>query len=192
MKELGLTMEGKPMEIDRIESFVAKHPIYQYSIVPVSEIPFSENVREICKNECNRYGKSWSCPPAVGTVEECRERCMQYKLALVFSTVAETGDAYDFDSVLHTNAEHEDITWIALKKTEIRYWRCPAIPVRSAMTATIQMERAVFRTICIPVLRVMELWWRPFWKNWVWITPSVKNRCFGLAYYLFFKHIINQ
>lgn len=110
MKELGLTMEGKPMEIDRIESFVAKHPIYQYSIVPVSEIPFSENVREICKNECNRYGKSWSCPPAVGTVEECRERCMQYKLALVFSTVAETGDAYDFDSVLHTNAEHEDIT----------------------------------------------------------------------------------
>lgn len=110
MNEHGLTMEGKTMEIDRIESFLAKHPIYQYSIIPVSEVPFSEKVREICKNECERFGTSWSCPPAVGTVDECRERCMKYKLALVFSTVAETGDVYDFASVLHTNAEHEDIT----------------------------------------------------------------------------------
>lgn len=111
MKEIEISMgSGKSMEIGRIESFIKKHPIYQFGIVPVSEIPFSQKVRDICRNECKRYGTSWSCPPAVGTVEECRKRCQSYRCALIFSTVADASNAYDFDSMLQTQETHEDIT----------------------------------------------------------------------------------
>ena len=42
--------------------------------LPVSEIPFDEKNRDYCKaNLCGRYGKTWNCPPAVGTYDECRE-----------------------------------------------------------------------------------------------------------------------
>lgn len=110
MSNSKVLMEGKPMEVGRIESFLTKYPIYQYNIVHVDEIPFSKKVRDICREECPRYRTSWSCPPAVGTVEDCKERCMGYNCALIFSTVAEASDAYDFDSVLKTQSEHEEIT----------------------------------------------------------------------------------
>lgn len=111
MENIDLSLKKEnPMEVGRIESFLKKYPIYQFAIVPVSEIPFSEKVRDICKHECERYGTSWSCPPAVGTVEECKKRCMNYKFALIFSTVAETDEAYDLGSVLKTQTGHEDIT----------------------------------------------------------------------------------
>ena len=32
------------------------------------------------------YGKSWSCPPAVGTVDACRARCLAYPEALLVVT----------------------------------------------------------------------------------------------------------
>lgn len=93
-----------------IESLFAEYPIYQYAFLKPQEIPFSEKVRFICKEECERYGKSWSCPPAVGTVEECQKRCMKYDHVLLFSTVAEAGDTYDFQSRLDTKKEHEFYT----------------------------------------------------------------------------------
>ena len=42
----------------------------------MDELLFSERVRYICRTECAMYGRSWACPPAVGTVEACRERVM--------------------------------------------------------------------------------------------------------------------
>lgn len=98
------------MNNQEIESLIAEHPLYQYAILPTEKIPFSEKVRAICAEECERYGKSWSCPPAVGSVEACKEKCNTYNQVLVFSTVAEAVDAYDFTSRLATKKEHEEIT----------------------------------------------------------------------------------
>lgn len=98
------------MDRQQIERALAKYPIYQFQFIKTDEIPFSEKVRDICKNECERYGSSWSCPPAVGTVEECRVRVQEYDHALVFSTVADTAHTYDFASLLKTRTSHEDIS----------------------------------------------------------------------------------
>lgn len=93
----------------KIEQILAEYPIFQYGFLDISEIEFKEEVRHICKQECERYNTSWSCPPAVGTVKECRERCESYEKALLFTTLAEVSDISNMKETLATRREHEEI-----------------------------------------------------------------------------------
>lgn len=95
---------------EELEAEILEYPVLQYAYLKTENIEFLQRVREICKNECPRYGSSWSCPPAVGTVEECRERCMQYQDCFVFCTVAEVDDITNMDCTLPTRMEHEEVT----------------------------------------------------------------------------------
>ena len=85
------------MNFQSIEDYITQFPIYQYAFLSIDDIEFNDKVRTICKRECPRYGKSWSCPPAVGTVDKCKERCQQYTHALLFSSVAEVPDYSNMD-----------------------------------------------------------------------------------------------
>ena len=58
----------------QIEERLLELPLAQYAWIRTEELTFLERVRYICETECPRYGTSWACPPAVGTVEECREK----------------------------------------------------------------------------------------------------------------------
>ena len=60
------------MKFEIIEEYITQFPIYQYALLDSSQLEFSDKVRTICKRECPRYGNSWSCPPAVGSVEKCK------------------------------------------------------------------------------------------------------------------------
>ena len=87
------------MNFKAIEEYITQFPIYQYAFLHVDEIEFNDKVRTICKKECPRYGKSWSCPPAVGSVEKCKETCHQYSHVLLFSSVAEVPDYSDMGAL---------------------------------------------------------------------------------------------
>ena len=56
------------------------------------------------------YGKSWACPPAVGPVRECQERCKSYSGALLITMVSEVQDISDLEETLATRAPHEEVT----------------------------------------------------------------------------------
>ena len=75
------------MNREAFEAALAELPVAQYIFFPTKELEFSERVRTVCRQECPRYGTSWACPPAVGTVEECRARCLSYPEGLLFSTL---------------------------------------------------------------------------------------------------------
>ena len=79
-------------------------PIVQYEFFETSDLLFSDRVRHICRTECPQYGKSWACPPGVGTLEACRERCLRYPHALLITTMAETCDIADIAATLATRA----------------------------------------------------------------------------------------
>ena len=64
----------------------------------------------MCERDCPGYGTSWSCPPAVGTVEECRARACSFRQCFVFSTIAEVSDAENLEETLPTRMAHEEIT----------------------------------------------------------------------------------
>ena len=99
-------MLDKEKLYDRLSEF----PLYSFHIVKPSELEFSQRVRWICENECPRYGKSWACPPGVGSVEQCKEKCLQYKNCLIISTATEVSDISNIEETLATRPEHERIT----------------------------------------------------------------------------------
>lgn len=112
------------MRFDSIEEYITRYPIYQYAFLATQDIEFNDRVRTICKKECPRYGKSWSCPPAVGTVEHCMEVCREYPYALLFSSVADVPDYSDMKALLATKAKHEEITRQIEQFLKDDAWKC--------------------------------------------------------------------
>lgn len=98
------------MDREQLEQELLQYPLMQFAYLKTEQVQFLERVREICRRECPRYGTSWSCPPAVGTVEECRERCSDFTDVFVFSTIAEVSDITNMEETLATRMEHEKIT----------------------------------------------------------------------------------
>ena len=98
------------MNKDVLEQQLAEFPLYQYMFIDTGELAFSPRVRHICESECPMYGKSWACPPAVGSVEDCQKKCLSYQEALVITTITEVSDIANLQETLDTRADHEDIT----------------------------------------------------------------------------------
>ena len=98
------------MNRERLEEQLAELPLYLYDFLDPKELEFSERIRWICQHECPMYGKTWACPPGVGSVESCREKCLSYKNCLMIATMAEVSDIADIQQTLATRPEHEEIT----------------------------------------------------------------------------------
>ncbi len=98
------------MNREALEAQLAELPLYQYAFISTSDLLFSERIRWICEHECPMYNQTWACPPAVGSVEECRARCLAYDEALLISTITEVGDIANIEETLATRAPHEEIT----------------------------------------------------------------------------------
>lgn len=98
------------MDREKLEERLRELPIVQYEFFETRNLTFTQRVREVCRLECPMYGKSWACPPAVGTVEECRERCLEYPQGLLIVTMAEVPDIADLEATLATRGPHEEVT----------------------------------------------------------------------------------
>ncbi len=57
-------------------------------------------------NKCHAYNKSWACPPACGTIEECQQRIREYENGLILQTTGELEDNFDYESMMATSANH--------------------------------------------------------------------------------------
>lgn len=85
--------------------------VHEYGIIPVENVPFEHEVREMCAaNRCGSYAKTWCCPPGCGTEEECREKCMKYKNVLVFSTKGDLEDSFDFEGMTEAMVRHKAVS----------------------------------------------------------------------------------
>jgi predicted metal-binding protein len=93
-----------------LESQLAELPLYVYEFIDPAELEFSDRVRWICEHECPMYGKSWACPPGVGTVGQCREKCGKYEKCLMIATITEVSDIGNLPETLATRAPHEKLT----------------------------------------------------------------------------------
>jgi len=98
------------LNIDKFEDFIAQYPIFEYRILNTGDLSVEERVRIVCQQECERYGSTWACPPAVGTLKECEERIRKFGQAVFFSSVAEVSDLMNMQEMLQTRAAHEELT----------------------------------------------------------------------------------
>jgi predicted metal-binding protein len=98
------------MNRELLEQQLSELPLYIYDFFDPHELEFSSRIRWICEHECPMYGKSWACPPGVGTVDVCRQKCMAYDNCLLISTIVEVRDITDMEETLATRPDHEEIT----------------------------------------------------------------------------------
>lgn len=98
------------MDKAAFEAKLAAYPLYAYAFIRTDQLFFTERVRTICENECPMYGTSYACPPAVGSVEACRARCLSYPEALLIATIVEVDDVANMDETLATRPAHEALT----------------------------------------------------------------------------------
>ena len=98
------------MDREKLEQQLSELPLYVYEFIDPAELEFSDRIRWICEHECPMYGKSWACPPGVGSVEGCRQKCFAYQNCLMISTITEVCDIADLQETLATRPEHEAIT----------------------------------------------------------------------------------
>ena len=98
------------MDKTRLESQLAELPLYTYEFLDPAKLEFNERIRWICENECPMFGKSWACPPAVGSVAECQAQCRRFDSCLMIATITEVADIANIDETLATRPEHEAIT----------------------------------------------------------------------------------
>lgn len=84
--------------------------IHEYGVISTAEIPFEQEIWNICEGNAYRlYGKTWACPPAVGTVEECWARCLSYETAMVFNAVYPMEDSFDYEGMMQGHGAFKDL-----------------------------------------------------------------------------------
>ena len=98
------------MNQEVLEQQLSELPLYIYDFFDPRELEFSSRIRWICEHECPMYGKSWACPPGVGSVDTCRQVCMAYDHCLLISSIVEVRDIADMDETLATRPDHEALT----------------------------------------------------------------------------------
>lgn len=65
-------------------------------------------VREMCRSDrCRRYGRSWSCPPACGTIEETSARMHSYQKGVLVQTTAKLEDDFDVEHMAEAEKRHK-------------------------------------------------------------------------------------
>ena len=98
------------MDMELLERQLAELPLYGYFFIDPRGLEFSDQIRWICEHECPMYNRTWACPPAVGPVADCREKCLKYENCLMIATITEVEDIADINETLATRPEHEKIT----------------------------------------------------------------------------------
>lgn len=94
-----------------IQNDIDRLSIHEYAFMKSTDVIFSEEVRDLCKqNKCGMYGCSWACPPAVGSVAECKAQCSAYDHAFMFTTATRVKRRYDVKEWIRAGREHEKLT----------------------------------------------------------------------------------
>jgi len=67
-----------------------------------------QEVRDMCAaNSCGKYDKCWTCPPACGTLEECKARIQNYTAGILVQTTGTLEDSFDIEGMMDTEEKHK-------------------------------------------------------------------------------------
>ena len=103
-------MRKSPFSEDVSAEYLSRMGITAYGDISISDLVFSDTVRHICEgNQCRNYGKTWACPPAVGTLAECRSKCYEYSRAFIFASTYKLEDSFDFEGMIQGHQRFKEV-----------------------------------------------------------------------------------
>ena len=83
---------------------------YKASVIPVTEVETDPSFRDLCaSNACGNYGRNWMCPPDAGDIHDLIDRLRTYNYMLVYQTVSELEDSYDFEGMMDAGVAHNSL-----------------------------------------------------------------------------------
>ena len=107
-------MENKEF-FDRLTDLAVSLGAFRASVIPVKSIETDASFRDMCAaNVCGNYGRNWMCPPDAGDIHELMAVLRTYSYALVYQTVSELEDSYDFEGMMDAGIAHNKLM-IALR-----------------------------------------------------------------------------
>lgn len=143
-----------------IKNILTNSGVFRFGEVPVKEIKFYDEIRGICAaNICRAYGTNWICPPAIGTVVQCRERINSFENAILFDAVYQHEDSFDVEGMEYARYEFKSLCEIftSVCATFCRIICCfQTVDAPSVKNVHIPMRPAVFPTLRFRRLRDTE------------------------------------
>lgn len=76
--------------------------------VPTQAVEIREEFRKLCEqNACRNYDTNWMCPPAVGSMDACKQRLERYEEGLVVQRICQLQDWMDIEGMEQGAALHQ-------------------------------------------------------------------------------------
>ena len=95
---------------DRLTDLVLSLGAFRASVIPVERIETDASFRDMCAaNYCGNYGRNWKCPPDAGDIHELMAELRTYSFALVYQTVSNLEDSFDFEGMMEAGARHNQL-----------------------------------------------------------------------------------
>lgn len=83
---------------------------FRAEIVKVADITLDASFRKLCEaNACGNYGQNYTCPPDAGDIDELMRKIRTFDKALVYQTVGELEDSYDFEGMMDAAGKHNQL-----------------------------------------------------------------------------------
>ena len=93
--------------------------------INISALRALPEVRAMCEcDRCRRFGRSWSCPPGCGTLEECAERMRAYSSGILVQTTTELEDEFDIETMGKAQAKHKNNFLTLARQARLIYPDC--------------------------------------------------------------------
>ena len=71
-------------------------------------LEFLPAVRDMCSaDRCQKYGRSWTCPPGCGTLEEAAAKAARYHRGVLLQTTAQLEDDFDIETMQQAEADQK-------------------------------------------------------------------------------------
>jgi len=73
------------------------------------KLKFMHEVRDMCTaDKCRQFDKKWVCPPACGEIDAMAERFHRFRDGVIFQTICNMDDEFDFESIEATMTNHKE------------------------------------------------------------------------------------
>ncbi len=100
--------EGQIPVLDELVMLAKETGFTHAAPLAMDALEFREEVRSMCSaDSCKSYGRSWSCPPAVGSIERAKERAGAYHRGVIVQTAGDLADSFDMDGTAELMERHK-------------------------------------------------------------------------------------
>lgn len=94
-------MENRNELFEALRSAPIALGAYKAAVIETKDITLDRAFRAMCEvNSCGMYGRCWMCPPDVGDIDVLISQVARYDYALVYQTVSELEDSFDFEGMI--------------------------------------------------------------------------------------------